>query len=96
MRWNTPLPVAGYDYNSGWISFCWRDSHPLEWQLAQLSQLAPATGEAEAEADPEISSRAKLSPDDASPLRLGAGMPLGSLSVPKERGPDLPPSPIHQ
>jgi hypothetical protein len=30
------LPVAGYDYNSGWISFCWRDSHPLEWQLASL------------------------------------------------------------
>jgi hypothetical protein len=28
------LHVAGYDYNSGWISFCWRDSHPLEWQLA--------------------------------------------------------------
>jgi len=22
------LPVAGYNYNSGWISFCWRDSHP--------------------------------------------------------------------
>src|SRR4029077_4312212 len=30
------LPVAGYNYNSGWISFCWRDSHPLEWQLASL------------------------------------------------------------
>src|SRR5580692_11308632 len=30
------LPVAGYDYNSGWISFCWRYSHPLEWQLASL------------------------------------------------------------
>ena len=30
------LPVAGYDYNSGWISFCWRDLHPLEWQLASL------------------------------------------------------------
>ena len=30
------LPAAGYDYNSGWISFCWRDSHPLEWQLASL------------------------------------------------------------
>src|SRR5262249_37102611 len=28
------LPAAGYDYNSGWISFCWRDSHPQEWQLA--------------------------------------------------------------
>ena len=26
----------GFDgsVNSGWISFCWRDSHPLEWQLA--------------------------------------------------------------
>jgi hypothetical protein len=36
------LPVAGYDYNSGWISFCWRDSHPLEWQLASLhDQLTP-------------------------------------------------------
>src|SRR6202040_3295555 len=22
------LPVAEYDYNSGWISFCWRDLHP--------------------------------------------------------------------
>ena len=32
------LPVAGYDYNSGWISFCWRDSHPLEWQLASLHE----------------------------------------------------------
>ena len=30
------LPVAGYNYNSGWISFCWRDLHPLEWQLASL------------------------------------------------------------
>ena len=30
------LSVAGYNYNSGWISFCWRDSHPLEWQLASL------------------------------------------------------------
>src|ERR1700730_5799586 len=30
------LPVAEYDYNSGWISFCWRDLHPLEWQLASL------------------------------------------------------------
>ena len=30
------LPVAGYNYNSSWISFCWRDLHPLEWQLASL------------------------------------------------------------
>jgi hypothetical protein len=30
------LSVAGYNYNSGWISFCWRDLHPLEWQLASL------------------------------------------------------------
>jgi hypothetical protein len=30
------LPVAGYNYNSGWISFCWRDLHPLEWQLTSL------------------------------------------------------------
>jgi hypothetical protein len=30
------LPAAGHNYNSGWISFCWRDSHPLEWQLASL------------------------------------------------------------
>ena len=30
------LPVAGYDYNSGWTSSCWRDFHPLEWQLASL------------------------------------------------------------
>ena len=30
------LPVAEYNYNSGWISFCWRDLHPLEWQLASL------------------------------------------------------------
>ena len=30
------LPVAGYNYNSGWISFCWWDLHPLEWQLASL------------------------------------------------------------
>jgi hypothetical protein len=30
------LPVAGYNYNSRWISFCWWDSHPLEWQLASL------------------------------------------------------------
>src|ERR1700732_218221 len=36
------LPVAGYNYNSGWISFCWRDLHPLEWQLASLhAQSAP-------------------------------------------------------
>jgi hypothetical protein len=32
------LPVAGYSYNSGWISFCCRDSHPLEWQLARIIQ----------------------------------------------------------
>src|SRR5208337_5064044 len=32
------LPAAGYDYNSGLNSFCWRDSHPLEWQLASLHQ----------------------------------------------------------
>ena len=31
------LSVAGYNYNSGWISFCWRDLHPLEWQLAWIS-----------------------------------------------------------
>src|SRR4029077_13946611 len=30
------LSVAGYNYNSSWISFCWRDLHPLEWQLASL------------------------------------------------------------
>jgi hypothetical protein len=30
------LPVARYNYNNGWISFCWRDLHPLEWQLASL------------------------------------------------------------
>jgi hypothetical protein len=30
------LSVAGYNYNSGWISLCWRDLHPLEWQLASL------------------------------------------------------------
>ena len=30
------LSVAGYNYNSGWISFCWRDLHPLEWRLASL------------------------------------------------------------
>ena len=30
------LSVAGYNYNSGWISFCWRDLHPLEWQLVSL------------------------------------------------------------
>ena len=30
------LPVAGYDYNSVWTSFCWRDFHPQEWQLASL------------------------------------------------------------
>jgi hypothetical protein len=30
------LSVAGYNYNSGWISFCWRDLHPLERQLASL------------------------------------------------------------
>src|SRR6202166_1472275 len=30
------LSVAGYNYNSGWISFCWRNLHPLEWQLASL------------------------------------------------------------
>ena len=29
------LPVAGYNYNSDW-TLCWRDSHPLEWQLASL------------------------------------------------------------
>src|SRR5215831_5524847 len=28
------LPVAGYNYNSVWL--CWRDFHPLEWQLASL------------------------------------------------------------
>jgi hypothetical protein len=30
------LSVAGYNYNNGWISLCWRDLHPLEWQLASL------------------------------------------------------------
>jgi hypothetical protein len=35
------LSVAGYNYNSGWISFCWRDSHPLEWQLASLHGQKP-------------------------------------------------------
>src|SRR4029077_11098735 len=30
------LSVAGYNYNSGWISLCWRDLHPLESQLASL------------------------------------------------------------
>jgi len=30
------LPVAGYNYNSGWMSFCWRDLHPLEWQLEHV------------------------------------------------------------
>ena len=30
------LPVAGYNYNSGWISFCWRDLHPLEWRLKAI------------------------------------------------------------
>ena len=35
------LPVAGYNYNSGWISFCWRDLHPLEWQLASLHGQGP-------------------------------------------------------
>ena len=30
------LSVAGYNYNSGWISLCWRDLHPREWQLASL------------------------------------------------------------
>ena len=30
------LSVAGYNYNSSWISFCSRDLHPLEWQLASL------------------------------------------------------------
>jgi hypothetical protein len=33
---NVSLSPRGHDYNSGWISFCWRDSHPLEWQLASL------------------------------------------------------------
>jgi hypothetical protein len=36
------LPVAGYNYNSGWISFCWRDLHPLEWQLASLHGQLPS------------------------------------------------------
>ena len=30
------LHAAGYDYNSVLDSFCWRDFHPLEWQLASL------------------------------------------------------------
>ena len=30
------LSVAGYNYNNGWISLCWRDLHPLEWQLVSL------------------------------------------------------------
>src|ERR1700689_1517474 len=24
------------DWQGSWISFCWRDLHPLEWQLASL------------------------------------------------------------
>ena len=31
-------PAAGYDYNMDWIFLCWRDFHPLEWQLASLHQ----------------------------------------------------------
>jgi hypothetical protein len=42
------LPVAGYIYNSDWTLLCWRDSHPLEWQLASLHQTRmcrfPASG----------------------------------------------------
>ena len=30
------LPAAGYDYNSVLDSFCWRDFHPQEWQLASI------------------------------------------------------------
>jgi hypothetical protein len=33
------LPAAGYDYNSVLDSFCWRDFHPQEWQLASLHQI---------------------------------------------------------
>src|SRR5208337_650161 len=42
------LPAAGYDYNSGLNSFCWRDSHPLEWQLASLHQIRPCKGSSSA------------------------------------------------
>ena len=31
------LPVAGYNYNRTGL-LCWRDLHPLEWQLASLHQ----------------------------------------------------------
>ena len=31
----SPSPLLD-NYNSSWISFCWRDLHPLEWQLASL------------------------------------------------------------
>src|SRR5262249_31933144 len=31
------LSVAGYNYNSGWISLCWRGFHPPELQLALLA-----------------------------------------------------------
>ena len=46
------LSVAGYNYNSGWISFCWRDLHPLEWQLASLhgQKLPPELNDLEFEA----------------------------------------------
>src|SRR6516165_1789342 len=35
------LTAAGYNYNMDWTSFCWRDLHPLEWQLASLHQNPP-------------------------------------------------------
>jgi hypothetical protein len=31
----SPSSSLDYDYNSDW-TLCWRDSHPLEWQIASL------------------------------------------------------------
>jgi hypothetical protein len=42
------LPVAGYISTTATGLLCWRDSHPLEWQLASLHQTRmcrfPASG----------------------------------------------------
>jgi hypothetical protein len=59
------LPVAGYNYNSGWISFYWRDLHPLEWQLASLhGQTRRFAHAASAAALPQRPDPAKVLTDD--------------------------------
>src|SRR5580658_4185343 len=51
---------AGYDYNSGWISFCWRDSHPLEWQLASLHDQCETEAERGADQDRQQADRDRV------------------------------------